>query len=351
MRYRNLGTSGLNISLLTLGTMTYGEQTPEEDAHRQLDMAVEAGINIIDTAEMYPVPPRGETYTRTESIIGRWLSANPSKRQKLVVATKAAGPGARLSYIRPQIHPHGPRFDRASLTAAVEASLQRLKLETIDYYQLHWPDRNTNYFDQLGFSANPDEQMTPIEETLEALSDLVKQGKIRHIGVSNETPWGVTQFLAKAKAHHWPRIQGVQNPYNLLKRDYEVGLAEISWRENVGLLAYSPLAMGVLTGKYRDGAMPQNSRMALFGKNFPRYLSARAQRMSATYAALAESHGLSPALMALGFVAKQPFVSSVIIGATTSQQLAEILPAGDLILNPEISDAITKCHQQEPVGY
>ncbi|MBZ9540090.1 NADP(H)-dependent aldo-keto reductase [Modicisalibacter tunisiensis] len=337
MEYRPLGDTGLDVSRLCLGTMTFGEQNSEADAHQQLDRAVAFGINFIDTAEMYPVPPRAETQGLTEAYIGTWLKAR-GKRNDLIIATKAAGP--RLSHIR-----GGPRFTREHLHAAVDASLARLQTDYIDLYQLHWPDRSTNTFGKLGYAPDPDEEVTPLEETLAALKELVDAGKIRAIGLSNETPWGVMRCLHLAETQGLPRVASIQNPYSLLNRSFEVGLAEIAHRENVGLLAYSPLAFGVLSGKYLDGARPPQGRLTLF-ERFQRYTSDVAEKATRAYVDIARRHDLDPAQMALAFVNSRPFLTSNIIGATTLEQLESNLASESLSLDSTVLEEIEAVHRR-----
>jgi aryl-alcohol dehydrogenase-like predicted oxidoreductase len=303
MQYRPLGRTGLNVSAIALGTMTWGEQNTEAEAHAQLDFALDAGINLIDTAEMYPVPPRPETQGRTEQYIGTWLSKT-GRRNDIVLATKATGPArqaARPSHIR------GGRLlhTRENLFEAVDLSLQRLQTDHIDLYQLHWPDRSTNTFGQLGFSHIKDEETTPIEESLAALQELVQAGKIRHVAVSNETPWGLSRFLHLAEARALPRVASIQNPYSLLNRSFEIGLAEMSLREDVGLLAYSPLGFGVLSGKYLAGQRPEGGRLSLF-ERFSRYSNDNAERATYEYVSLFRRHGIDPAQGALAFAARCP---------------------------------------------
>jgi aryl-alcohol dehydrogenase-like predicted oxidoreductase len=345
MEYRKLGHSDLTVSLIALGTMTWGEQNTEAEAHSQLDLALEHGVNLIDAAEMYPVPPRPETQGRTESYIGNWLT--PSKRERIVLATKAAGPASdpkRPGHIRDG-HPH---FDRKNLTAALEDSLKRLKTDHVDLYQLHWPDRNANYFGQLGYAWQDDAPgSTPIDETLRVLQDFVAAGKVRTIGLSNETPWGVAQFLQTAQALNLPRAVSIQNPYSLLNRVYEIALAEFSHREGVGLLAYSPLAFGTLSGKYLDAARPAGARLTLFDR-FTRYSNAEVDTASRAYVELARRHGLSPAQMALAYVNSRPFVTSNIIGATTLAQLEENLTSIELQLDDDVLAAIEAIHRAQP---
>jgi aryl-alcohol dehydrogenase-like predicted oxidoreductase len=338
MQYRKLGNTGIDVSLIALGTMTWGEQNSEAEAHSQLDFALERGINLIDTAEMYPVPPRAETQGRTETYIGTWLKARPGARDKIILATKVAGPArqeARPSHLRGG----KARHDRANIEAALHDSLERLQTDHIDLYQLHWPDRTTNYFGELGYRHVENEDTVPIRETLEVLDDLVKSGKVRHIGLSNETPWGVHEFLRHAERAGLPRAVSIQNPYNLLNRSFEVGLAEFAIREKVGLLAYSPLAFGVLTGKYLDGQQPPGARVTLW-ERFGRYKSSIAEAATAAYVDIARRHGLSPAQLALAYVNRQPFLTSNIIGATNLAQLEENIASIDVTLTAEALEEI-----------
>ena len=342
MELRPLGRSDIRVSALCLGTMTFGEQNSEAEAHAQLDRALAAGINFIDTAEMYPVPPRAETIGRTEAYIGTWL-ASRGCRDRVVLASKVAGPGAWLPHLRGG----KSRLDRANIVTALDGSLKRLRTDWIDLYQLHWPDRETNYFGKLGYSPVEDAHSVPLLETLEVLADQVRAGKIRQIGVSNETPWGLMRFLALAQQHGLPRMVSIQNPYSLLNRTFEVGLAEVAIREDCGLLAYSPLGFGVLSGKYLDGARPAGARVTLF-ERFNRYSNPEAERATAEYVALARSHGLDPAQMALAWVTSRPFVTSNIIGATTPEQLETNLASADLTLSDEVIAQIEAIHTRQP---
>lgn len=337
MQTRPLGETGIEVSRLCLGTMTFGEQNSEAEAHAQLDRAVAFGIDFIDTAEMYPVPPKGETQGLTESYIGSWLKAR-GRRDELVIATKAAGPG--LEHIR-----GGPRLTREHIHRAIDTSLERLQTDYVDLYQLHWPDRHTNCFGKLGYVADADEQSTPLAETLSALKELVDAGKVRAIGLSNETPWGVMHSLQLADKLGVPRVASVQNPYNLLNRSFEVGLAEIAHREKVGLLAYSPLAFGVLSGKYLDGAQPPRGRLSLY-ERFKRYTSDVAEQATRAYVDIARKHGLDPAQMALAFVNSRPFLTSNIIGATTLEQLESNLASETLTLEQSVLDEIDAVHRR-----
>jgi aryl-alcohol dehydrogenase-like predicted oxidoreductase len=347
MEYRSLGRTNIKVSAIGLGTMTFGEQNSEAQGHQQLDQAFEQGVNLIDTAEMYSVPPRAETYGSTERIIGSWLKRS-GKRDKVVLATKIAGPGAVLgvSHVRGGDN----RLDRANILAAVETSLQRLQTEYIDIYQLHWPSRPANFFGRLGYQHSDQvagAQAVAIEETLDALGELVRAGKVRHVGLSNETPWGVHRYLQLATGGSRERIVSIQNPYNLLNRTFDIGLAEMAIREDVGLLAYSPLAFGVLSGKFLNGARPPESRMVRWTR-FARYSSEYADRATTAYAEVAARHGLNMAQMALAFVRQQRFVTSVLIGATTMEQLGTNLASSDLQLSAEVIQDIEAVHRSHP---
>ncbi|EXJ15890.1 NADP(H)-dependent aldo-keto reductase [Imhoffiella purpurea] len=342
MQLRPLGQTDIRVSALCLGTMTFGQQNTEAEAHAQLDRAVAAGINFIDTAEMYPVPPFAETQGRTEEYIGTWLKSRGG-RERLVLATKVAGPADWLPHIRSGTH----RLDRPNIEAALDASLKRLQTDWIDLYQLHWPDRKTNFFGKLGYSPDEEEPSVPLLETLEVLADQVKAGKIRHIGVSNETPWGLMRFLALAEQHGLPRVASIQNPYNLLNRSFEIGLAEIAIREQCGLLAYSPMAFGMLSGKYLNGQRPADGRITLF-ERFSRYSNPQSERATEEYVALARRHGLDPAQMALAWVTSRPFVTANIIGATKLEQLESNLASIDLELDEEVVAEIEAIHVSQP---
>ncbi|SAL42749.1 NADP(H)-dependent aldo-keto reductase [Caballeronia telluris] len=346
MEYRKLGASGIDVSLIGLGTMTWGEQNTESEAHAQIDYALGEGVNLIDAAEMYPVPPRPETQGRTEQYIGTWLGAHRGKRDKIVLATKIAGP-ARQPHNPRHIRGAGNQFDRANLTEAVDGSLKRLQTDYIDLYQLHWPDRSTMTFGRPSYPYIDDEYTVPIDETLAALGDLVNAGKIRHVGVSNETPWGVAQFLNAADKHGLPRIVSIQNPYSLVNRTFETGLSEFTHKEGVGLLAYSPLAFGWLSGKYEGGARPDGARITLF-ERFQRYSKPQAIAAIDRYSALARRHGLTPAQLALAFVNSRPFTTSTLIGATTLAQLKENIDSVGVKLSDEILADIDALHEQQP---
>jgi aryl-alcohol dehydrogenase-like predicted oxidoreductase len=339
--YRKLGNTDLKVSSLCLGTMTWGIQNTQDEAHKQLDYALERGINFIDTAEMYPVPPTQETYAKTEEIIGNWSKLH-SKRDDIILATKIAGPG--FDYIR-----DGElKLNKKHMKEACEASLKRLKIETIDLYQLHWPERQTNYFGQRGYTHNENEvSFTPILERLEAMQELVNEGKVKHFGLSNETPWGVMQYLSLAKTHNLPRIVSIQNPYNLLNRTFETGLAEMAIREKMGLLAYSPLAFGMLSGKYRHGQKPKNARLTMFDR-FTRYLKPLSSKATDMYCDLAQELEVSPATLALAYVSSRNFVTSNIIGATTMEQLIENIDSNEFSITSEIAVKIDEIHELIP---
>lgn len=342
MEYRRLGRTDIQVSAICLGTMTFGEQNSEAEGHAQLDYALGRGINFIDTAELYAIPPKAETQGRTEEIIGNWLVERKC-RHKVVLATKIAGPGP--DWI-PWIRGGQTRFDRDNIRVALENSLRRLQTDVIDLYQLHWPERRTNFFGRLGYN-HIEETTTPLLETLQALNDLVQEGKIRHVGVSNETPWGVMEYLRLADKYDLPRMVSIQNPYNLLNRSFEVGLAEVSHREDVGLLAYSPLAFGALSGKYLGDNPPEKGRLTLF-KEYTRYSSEQGIAATAAYVALARRHGMDPAQMALSFVTTRPFLTANIIGATTMEQLKTDIDSIDLQLSQEVLEEIEAIHNRHP---
>ena len=334
---RFLGRSTFNVPEVCLGSMTFGEQTVESDAHSQLDYALASGINFIDTAEMYAVPARSETYGESERIIGRWLKRQP--RDKILVATKIAGPGRHLSWIR-----NGPpAMDRANIRTAIEGSLIRLQTDYVDLYQLHWPERNQPMFGQWQFDPSKETECTSIREQLEALGELVHEGKIRHIGLSNEHPWGIMQFLKIADELDLPRVISTQNAYSLLNRTFETGLAEVCHRETIGLLAYSPLAFGHLTGKYlaAPDALGRLTKWPAFGQRYSKPNVAPAVR---AYADLAIRHDLTPLQLALGFVRSRWFVTSTIIGASSLGQLQQTLPAMQTSLSPELLAEIDAIH-------
>ena len=345
MKKNNLGKTEILVSEICLGTMTWGQQNNEKEAHDQLSYASERGINFIDTAEMYAVPPKKETYGLTEKYIGTWLKNQD--RSKIILATKIAGrtsnvpsgpPG--LDWIR-----QGPRLNEKHIFQAIENSLKRLNTEYIDLYQIHWPERTVNSFGQLGYIHNPREDDIKIEVTLEALAKAVDKGLIKYVGLSNETPWGVMKFISVAKEFNLPRVVSIQNPYSLLNRSFEAGLSEIAINEEVGLLPYSPLAGGVLSGKYLNGKKPENARMTLFERMRGRYSNQHAENAVLEYQKIAVKYNLNLTQMAINFVTKQNFVTSNIIGATSINQLEENINSIDCKLNEEVMAEIEKVHK------
>jgi len=338
MKYKKLANTNLDVSLISLGTMTYGEQNTEAEAHEQLDYSIANGVNLIDTAEMYAIPPKQETQGLTEKIIGTWL-VKRKDREKIHIATKVAGPG--MEYLR-----DGSRLSKKHIFQAVDDSLKRLQTDYIDLYQVHWPERKSNYFGRLGYEYS-DDMGVSIEETLEAMTDLVKSGRVRYIGISNETPWGTNRYLNIAKEKSMERIVTIQNPYSLLNRIYEVGLAEISQHENVGLLAYSPLGFGQLTGKYINKT-EKNSRLGLFGDWFTRYSNDECLQAVEKYSKIADKYNLSLTHLALAFVNTRPFVTSNIIGATTMEQLRENIDSVNIEITETMLEDINQVHSSQP---
>jgi len=339
MEYRRLGRTDIEVSAVCLGTMTWGEQNTEVEAFAQMDYALDQGVNFLDTAEMYPVAPHAETYGRTEEIIGNWLAAR-GRRERVIVATKIVGPGSRFRYIRDG----KPRLDRKNILAAVDDSLRRLRSDYIDLYQLHWPDRNVQAFGRLGYEHDAAADEMPLEETLAALNEAVSAGKVRAVGLSNETAWGVMRCLALADAGTGPRTASIQNPYSLLNRSFETRLAEIALREDCGLLGYAPLGAGTLTGKYLDGRRPPGARLTLWPDN-KRYQGPQAEAAIRAYVTLARDHDLDPAQMALAFVFGRPFLTAAIIGATDMTQLETNIAAASLRLSPEVLERIEEIHK------
>lgn len=342
MRYTTLPHTDIEVSKICLGTMTWGRQNTEDEGHEQMDYAVDQGINFFDTAELYPIPARKELYAATETIIGNWLKKT-GKRDQIILASKIAGRGDYTKFIRTS------GFRRDALIEAVEGSLQRLQTDYIDLYQLHWPERVTNYFGQRGYKhAVNDYWEDNIHQVLETLRDLKTEGKIRHVGLSNETPWGAMRFLEESKVHKsLPRVITIQNPYSLLNRLFEVGLAEVSMREQLGLLAYSPLGFGVLSGKYLGGLKPANARVTLF-PNYNRYSKPNSEKAVAAYLELAKENNLTLTQMALAFVTSRPFVSSNIIGATNMEQLRENIGSIEVDLSDEVLSSIERIHENNP---
>ena len=330
MNYKKLGSTDVDVSTICLGTMTWGEQNSKADGFEQMDYAIDNGVNFWDTAEIYAIPMREETYGETENIIGEWFKKT-KKRDKVILATKVSGPTSK-EYIRGG----GCSYDKKSMSEALEKSLKRMQTDYIDLYQLHWPERNTNFFGKQGYEHDSNEKnWIAFEEILENLKKFVDAGKIRYVGLSNETAWGLAKCLELSKLKNLPKMMAVQNPYNLLNRTYEVGLAEISVREQSGLLAYSPLAFGYLTGKYRNNNMPKGSRIDLF-KDFTRYNNENSIKAIEEYYKISQKFNLDFAQMSIKFCEIQPFVTSVIIGATTMQQLKTNVESVNVKLNDEI---------------
>jgi aryl-alcohol dehydrogenase-like predicted oxidoreductase len=343
MEYRQLGKTNLKVSKICLGTMTFGQQNTEGDAHEQMDYTFEKGINFFDTAELYAVPARAETNGLTEKYIGTWLKKS-KKREKLILATKIAGPNPGLAFIRN----HQLDFKKATIHAALEGSLSRLQTDYVDLYQLHWPQRSTNYFSKLGYETDPNEKwQDDFLDVLQTMSDLVKAGKIRHWGLSNETPWGLMHAIRLAEKHNLSVPVSIQNPYNLLNRTFEVGLAECATREKCGLLAYSPMAFGLLSGKFHKKQDMPDNRINQF-KNLARYNSPLSWAATEKYLALAEKNGLSLAQMALAFVTQKDFTTSNIIGATNMAQLKENIQSSDIQLSADLLKDINAIHTEIP---
>ncbi|SCA56160.1 putative oxidoreductase, NADP(H)-dependent aldo-keto reductase [Candidatus Terasakiella magnetica] len=344
MHYKKLGRTDIDVSLVCLGTMTWGEQNSEAEGHEQMDYATAQGVNFFDVAEMYPVTPRKETYADTERVIGTWFEKR-GKRDDIVLASKVIGPGNFFDYIRDG----AARLTEKDIMAAVEDSLARLKTDYIDIYQIHWPSRPTNYFGQLNYPDGADySSAVPIEETLGAMVKLVEQGKIRHIGVSNESAWGVMEYLRLSEKNNWPRIVSIQNPYNLMTRQYEVGLSEVSVREDVGLLAYSPLGGGTLSGKYIGGQQPEGARMTLWPERYSRFTKPRAKEATQAYYEIAKKHGLDMSQMALAYLKTKSFMTASIIGATNLEQLKSNILAYELDLSEEVLADIEAAHVDNP---
>ncbi|NEP62591.1 MAG: NADP(H)-dependent aldo-keto reductase [Symploca sp. SIO2G7] len=341
MDYKQLGDSDLLVSEICLGTMTYGQQNTLEEASEQLDYAVAQGVNFIDAAEMYPVPSQAETQGKTEEYIGKWLVKQ--QRDKLIIASKIAGPNPKMHWIRGENH----RIDRVNIEQAVADSLKRLQTDYIDLYQIHWPDRYVPLFGAPDYDPSQDRETVPIVEQLEVFADLIKAGKIRYLGLSNETPWGVCEFSHLAKQLGLPKVVSIQNAFNLTNRVFQTHIAEACHFHNLGLLAYSPLAFGMLTGKYING-IPDNSRLALFKGFGMRYEKINLAEAIKEYIAIANQYSISPAQMALAFVRSRWFVTSTIIGATTMEQLQENLGSVEVNLDEEALAAIDAVHTKYP---
>ena len=341
MNYKKLGNTDLKVSTICLGTMTWGEQNSESEGYEQMDYALDKGVNFWDTAEIYSVPPKEKTFGHTEEIIGNWFRKS-NKRDKVILASKICGP------MRPYVRGGGNQYDEKNIIEAVEGSLKRLKTDYIDLYQLHWPERNTNMFGRLGYEHKDDHSWNKFEDILENLKKLIDHGKIRYIGLSNETPWGVVKFLEASKDFNLPRMMSIQNPYSLLNRTYEVGLAEISIREDIGLLAYSPLASGYLSGKYRNNKLPKNSRLALDPVFWSRYNKPNTTKAVDDYYKISEKYKIDFAQMSLKFCEIQPFITSVIIGATTMEQLKSNIESVNVKLTKEIIKEINDVQKIYP---
>ena len=341
MNYKKLGNTDLNVSTICLGTMTWGEQNTQDEAFEQMDYALSKGVNFWDTAELYSIPPKPETFGHTELIIGNWFKKT-KKRNEVIIATKVCGP--MRSYVRGG----GNQYGIKNISEALEGSLKRLQTDFIDLYQLHWPERNTNMFGRLGYEHNDDGNWNKFEDILGTLKKFIDAGKIRYIGLSNETPWGTKKFLEISKEKNLPRMMSVQNPYNLLNRTYEVGLAEISIRDKIGLLAYSPLAIGYLSGKYRNNKIPKNSRLDHDGDFWTRYNKPNAEKAVEAYYQISKKNNIDMAQMSLKFCEIQPFVTSVIIGATTMQQLKTDIESVNINLNNEIIHEINEVQKLYP---
>ena len=341
MKFKKLGNTDLDVSLICLGTMTWGTQNTEKDAFEQMDYSVSQGVNFFDTAEIYSVPPTSDSYGKTEVMIGNWFEKRKN-RDKIILASKVAGPGCDW------IRGGGNNFDEKKIGEAIDGSLKRLKTDYIDLYQLHWPERSTNFFGRRDYSYNNKEgEWNSFENILDALGKYIKSGKIRYIGMSNETPYGISRYLEISKNKGAPRMMSVQNPYSLVNRTYEIGMSEISIRQKCGLLVYYPLAAGALSGKYRNGEMPKNSRMALF-KGWERHLNPLAMRAYDEYYKLAKDFNLTMVQLAQSFVNSRPFVTSNIIGATTMEQLKENIDSVNIDFTDEMMERVDKIHNENP---
>ena len=341
MKFKKLGNTDLDVSLICLGTMTWGTQNTEKEAFEQMDYSVSQDVNFFDTAEIYSVPPTSDSYGKTEIMIGNWFEKRKN-RDKIILASKVAGPGCDW------IRGGGNNFDEKKIGEAIDGSLKRLKTDYIDLYQLHWPERSTNFFGRRDYSYNNKEgEWNSFENILDALGKYIKSGKIRYIGMSNETPYGLSRYLEISKNKGAPRMMSVQNPYSLVNRTYEIGMSEISIRQKCGLLVYYPLAAGALSGKYRNGEMPKNSRMALF-KGWERHLNPLAMRAYDEYYKLAKDFNLTMVQLAQSFVNSRPFVTSNIIGATTMEQLKENIDSVNIDFTDEMMERVDKIHNENP---
>jgi aryl-alcohol dehydrogenase-like predicted oxidoreductase len=341
MNYKKLGNTDLKVSTICLGTMTWGEQNTQNEGFEQMDYALDQGVNFWDTAEIYSVPPKEETFGHTETIIGNWFKKTKN-RDKVILASKVCGP------MREYVRGGGNQFGGKNIEEALDGSLRRLKTDYIDLYQLHWPERKTNFFGKLGYEHDDDNEWTKFEDILGSLKKFIDQGKIRHVGLSNETAWGLSKFLEISKEKNLPRMLSVQNPYNLLNRTYEIGIAEMSIREQAGLLAYSPLACGYLSGKYRNNQLPKNSRMERDGDFWTRYVKPNTDRAIDAYYEIAKKHNLDLTQMSLKFLEIQSFVTSVIIGATTMEQLKTNIDSVNISLSNDIINEINEVQKIYP---
>ncbi|APS38324.1 NADP(H)-dependent aldo-keto reductase [Salegentibacter sp. T436] len=341
MKFTTLPNTDIKVSKICLGTMTWGEQNTEAEGHEQIEFALEKGVNFLDTAEMYSIPGKAETQGSTEKIIGTWFKKS-GKREDVILTSKVVGPGNSMEHIRDNLG-----FSKEAITDALHKSLKRLQTDYIDLYQLHWPERNTNFFGKLGYEHDEEEKWEEnFQEVLETLNEFVKEGKIRQVGLSNETPYGLSRFLEESRKHDLPKMITIQNPYNLLNRKDEIGLTEILHRENVGLFPYSPLGMGTLSGKHLDG-IQENSRLGLFPQ-YKRYSNEHAVKATIAYAEIAKKYNLNFAQMSLAFVNTRPFVSSNIIGATSIKQLEENIGSIEVKLSEEVLEEINKVHEAYP---
>ena len=341
MNYKKLGNTDLKVSTICLGTMTWGEQNTQNEGFEQMDYALDQGVNFWDTAEIYSIPPKQETFGDTEAIIGNWFEKT-KKRDQVILASKVCGP------MREYVRGGGNQFGKKNIEEALDGSLRRLKTDYIDLYQLHWPERKTNFFGKLGYEHDDDNEWTKFEDILGSLKKFIDQGKIRHVGLSNETAWGLSKFLEISKEKNLPRMLSVQNPYNLLNRTYEISIAEMSIREQAGLLAYSPLACGYLSGKYRNNQLPKNSRMERDGDFWTRYVKPNTDRAIDAYYEIAKKHNLDLTQMSLKFLEIQSFVTSVIIGATTMEQLKTNIDSVNISLSNDIINEINEVQKIYP---
>jgi aryl-alcohol dehydrogenase-like predicted oxidoreductase len=343
MKYKIIPNTDLKVSEICLGSMTWGQQNTEEEAHSQLDYALSQGINFIDTAEMYPIPPDPKKQGTTERYIGTWIEKT-GNREKIILASKACV----STEVTTRDVGSVPHYDSKSIREAIEGSLSRLKTDYLDLYQIHWPERKTNFFGVRGYKFDGKDESTSIEETLKVLNDLVNEGKVRYVGISNETPWGVSEYLRIAKEKGYSRIVTIQNQYSLINRTFEIGLAEIVMKENLGLLVYSPLSMGVLSGKYLNGAKPEGARFSITTRSTDRYNPIQAQVAISRYIDIANKYNLDPSQMAISFALSRPFCTSIIIGATSLEQLASDIKSIDLVLPEEILNEIDIVYREIP---